>query len=74
MVSAFKIQGGKGLEGILEVGGSKNAALPIFVATLIEKGTYILKNVPELMDIDTLVELLESLGLKITKIERIGLK
>ncbi|MGL5656380.1 MAG: UDP-N-acetylglucosamine 1-carboxyvinyltransferase [Fusobacteriaceae bacterium] len=70
MVSAFKIQGGKGLEGILEVGGSKNAALPIFVATLIEKGTYILKNVPELMDIDTLVELLESLGLKITKIER----
>lgn len=70
MVSAFKIQGKKDLEGILEVGGAKNAALPIFVATLIEKGTYILKNVPELMDIDTSVELLGSLGLKITKIEK----
>ncbi len=69
MVDAFKINGGKKLKGILEVGGSKNAALPIFVATIIEKGTYILKNVPDLMDIATLSKLLESLGLKVEKID-----
>ncbi|MGL4687481.1 MAG: UDP-N-acetylglucosamine 1-carboxyvinyltransferase [Fusobacteriaceae bacterium] len=69
MVDSFKINGGNKLKGILEVGGSKNAALPIFVATIIEKGTYILKNVPDLMDIATLAKLLESLGLKVEKID-----
>lgn len=70
MVGAFKINGGKKIEGILEVGGSKNAALPIFVATLIEEGTYTLHNVPELMDIETLSELLESFGVKVEKISK----
>ena len=67
MVEAFKVTGGKEISGVLEVEGAKNAALPI--ATLIEKGTYILKNVPNLMDIRTLVKLLESLGLKIEKLD-----
>lgn len=69
MVEAFKVTGGKEISGILEVEGAKNAALPIMIATLIEKGTYILKNVPNLMDIRTLVKLLESLGLKIEKLD-----
>ncbi|MGL5088963.1 MAG: UDP-N-acetylglucosamine 1-carboxyvinyltransferase [Cetobacterium sp.] len=67
-VEAFKILGGKKISGELKVEGAKNAALPIFVATLIEKGTYILNNVPNLRDINTLVQLLESLGLEIEKI------
>lgn len=67
-VEAFKIIGGKKISGELKVEGAKNAALPIFVATLIEKGTYILNNVPNLRDIVTLVQLLESLGLEIEKI------
>ncbi|MGL5049685.1 MAG: UDP-N-acetylglucosamine 1-carboxyvinyltransferase [Fusobacteriaceae bacterium] len=70
MTEAFEIKGGKKLKGILKVGGAKNAALPIFVATLIEKGKYVLKNVPELMDIDTLSELMESLGVEVKKIEK----
>ena len=69
MVEAFKVTGGKEISGVLEVEGPKNAALPIMIATLIEKGTYILKNVPNLMDIRTLVKLLESLGLKIEKLD-----
>ena len=69
MVEAFKVTGGKEISGVLEVEGAKNAALPIMIATLIEKGTYILKNVPNLMDIRTLVKLLESLGLKIEKLD-----
>lgn len=69
MVEAFKIIGGKEIAGILEVEGAKNAALPIMIATLIEKGTYILRNVPNLKDIRTLVKLLESLGLVIEKLD-----
>lgn len=67
-VEAFRILGGKKLHGELKVEGAKNAALPIFIATLIEKGTYVLNNVPNLRDINTLVKLLESLGMKIEKI------
>ncbi|MBC2851082.1 UDP-N-acetylglucosamine 1-carboxyvinyltransferase [Cetobacterium sp. 8H] len=67
-IEAFRIIGGNKIEGELSVEGAKNAALPIFVATLIEKGTYILNNVPNLRDISTLVQLLESLGLEIEKI------
>lgn len=68
MVEAFKINGGKHIAGNLVVDGSKNSTLPIMIATLVEKGTYILNNVPNLRDIRTLVMLLESLGLEIEKI------
>lgn len=67
-VEAFKIIGGNKIKGQLSVEGAKNAALPILVATLVEKGTYILNNVPNLKDIETLIKLLESLGLEIEKI------
>ncbi|WP_300329522.1 UDP-N-acetylglucosamine 1-carboxyvinyltransferase [Fusobacterium sp.] len=69
-VGAFKIVGNKKLSGVLEVEGSKNASLPIFIATLIEKGTYVLKNIPNLMDIRTLIKLLESLGLEIEQLDK----
>ncbi|WP_336161871.1 UDP-N-acetylglucosamine 1-carboxyvinyltransferase [Fusobacterium polymorphum] len=69
MVEAFKIIGGKKIAGELKVDGSKNSTLPIMIATLVEKGTYILRNVPDLRDIRTLVALLESLGLEVEKLD-----
>lgn len=69
MVEAFKVTGSKSIGGVLKVEGSKNAALPIMIATLVEKGTYVLKNVPNLRDIRTLVKLLESLGLEIKQLD-----
>ncbi len=69
MTDGFKITGGKKLEGVVKISGSKNAALPIFAATLIEDGEYILGNVPELKDIRTMKKLLEELGLTVEKIE-----
>ena len=69
MVEAFQIIGGKDLVGELTVEGSKNYTLPIMIATLVAKGRYVLKNVPNLRDIRTVVKLLESLGLQITKLE-----
>ncbi len=69
MVEAFKIEGKASLNGEVKISGAKNAALPILTATLIEKGSYILRNVPNLRDIRTLVGLLQELGLKIEKID-----
>ena len=69
MVEAFKIVGGNKIAGELKVDGSKNSTLPIMIATLVEKGTYILRNVPDLRDIRTLVALLQSLGLEVEKLD-----
>lgn len=68
MLDAFKIEGGHKLEGIIDVSGAKNAALPIIIATLIEKGEYILSNVPDLKDIRTVFKLIGELGLIVEKI------
>ena len=68
MVEGFKIEGGRELNGIIEVSGAKNAALPIVIATLVEKGEYILNNVPNLRDIRVLFQLHEEFGLIVEKI------
>lgn len=56
------IKGGNKLSGSVTVSGSKNAALPIFVATLLAPGVHEISNVPFLRDINTTIKLLESLG------------
>ena len=68
MVDGFKIAGGKKLKGRVRVSGSKNSALPIMAATLVETGTYILDNVPNLKDIQTMAKLLQEHGLIVEKI------
>ena len=73
-MDAYRIVGGKKLEGIIEIGGAKNAALPILCATLIEKGTYILRNVPALKDIKTLSKVLEKLGVEVENLDKNTLK
>ncbi|WP_064616546.1 UDP-N-acetylglucosamine 1-carboxyvinyltransferase [Streptobacillus moniliformis] len=69
MVEGFKIEGKRSLNGIIEVSGAKNAALPIIIATLIEKGEHILRNVPDLRDIRILFQLLEDFGMKVEKLD-----
>jgi UDP-N-acetylglucosamine 1-carboxyvinyltransferase len=62
----FIVHGGKKLSGSLRVCGSKNAALPIIVASLLaERGKTHLSNVPNLADIHTMVGVLVGLGAKI---------
>lgn len=73
-MDAYRIVGGKELEGVIEIGGAKNAALPILCATLVEKGTYVLRNVPDLKDIRTLSKVLEKLGLTVEYLDKNVLK
>ncbi|GFE62595.1 UDP-N-acetylglucosamine 1-carboxyvinyltransferase [Geobacter sp. AOG2] len=56
------IKGGKKLTGEVRVSGSKNASLPIFVATILAPGLNRISNVPFLRDINTTIKVLESLG------------
>ena len=69
MVDGFRIKGKMPLNGIIKVSGAKNAALPIIIATLVAKGEYILKNVPNLRDIRVLMKLLEDLGMETEKLD-----
>ena len=58
----YKIKGGKKLNGEIKISGAKNAALPIITASLLADGETILKNVPDLMDIRTIIKVIEYLG------------
>ena len=61
----FKIQGGTKLQGSVEISGSKNAALPILVATLLTDEPCMLHRVPNLRDVRTTLKILEYLGKKV---------
>ncbi|MBM4341031.1 MAG: UDP-N-acetylglucosamine 1-carboxyvinyltransferase [Deltaproteobacteria bacterium] len=59
------IRGGERLIGEVEVSGSKNASLPIFVASLLTEGENLFHNVPKLRDILTIGKVLKNLGMKV---------
>jgi UDP-N-acetylglucosamine 1-carboxyvinyltransferase len=61
----YRIRGGKSLHGEIPISGAKNAALPIIVASLLADGETTLKNVPDLMDIKTILKVIEYLGAEI---------
>ena len=60
----FVINGGKKLSGTVEVSGAKNSALALMPATLLNSGTNIITNTPEVSDIYTMIKLLNHLGVK----------
>ena len=58
------VVGGNRLEGEVKISGSKNGTLGIMAGTLLAKGTTILENVPDIGDINTMVEMLRQLGVQ----------
>ncbi len=56
------IEGGRPLSGTIQIHGAKNAALPILAASIMASGTHKLSNVPDLLDIQVMLEILRSLG------------
>ena len=59
------VQGGKKLRGSIKISGAKNSALPILVLGLLSNDTCVVQNVPNLQDINTMKQLLKSLGVEI---------
>jgi UDP-N-acetylglucosamine 1-carboxyvinyltransferase len=64
-MDALIIRGGNRLSGRVEIGGAKNAALPLMAATLLVPGVHTLRNVPLLSDTRTMARVLETLGAKV---------
>ena len=65
----LEVFGAKKLKGQINISGSKNASLPILAATLLSKNQITLKNLPKVKDIETMMNLLESLGSNIKKVK-----
>lgn len=61
-MDVFKVSGNGPLNGEIQVGGAKNAALPILAATLLTDETVVLKNVPDLSDMRFMLEILRHIG------------
>ena len=66
-MSSYIIEGGKKLQGQTYVSGSKNAALPIMAASILNRGITKLYNVPNIHDVQMMIEILKSLGCKVKK-------
>ncbi|WP_290584643.1 UDP-N-acetylglucosamine 1-carboxyvinyltransferase [Alicyclobacillus sp.] len=66
-MEAFEIHGGKSLHGETAVYGAKNAVLPILAATVMVEDTCVLEGVPELEDVRVMVEILTTLGARVTR-------
>lgn len=60
----FFIRGGRRLEGKVEISGSKNEALPLIVASILSDEISVIRNVPDLVDIKSMLSLLEVLNVK----------
>ena len=63
----YIIKGGNKVEGEVEISGSKNAALPIIAATILNGGVSTLYNVPNIHDTKMMYEILNRLGGKVVK-------
>jgi UDP-N-acetylglucosamine 1-carboxyvinyltransferase len=61
------IRGGRPLQGRVRISGSKNAALPIMSAALLGEGPSRLQNVPDLVDVRTLSQVLQQLGVEVRR-------
>jgi len=61
-VDKFVIQGGKKLSGKVKVSGAKNSVLALLPATLLNSGTNVITNTPQVNDVYTMIKLLQQLG------------
>jgi UDP-N-acetylglucosamine 1-carboxyvinyltransferase len=66
-VDKIIIQGGRRLEGTVSVSGSKNAALPILISSLLTSEACVYQGIPDLLDIHTMLKLLAGLGVAVDK-------
>ena len=60
----LEIKGGRSLSGEVTISGAKNAALPIIAATILSEKEVTLTNLPNVVDIRTLLKLLTMLGVR----------
>ncbi len=67
MSERIVIEGGMPVRGEVQASGAKNAALPLMAASLLAPGELVLENIPDLVDVKTMIGLLEHLGVRCEK-------
>ena len=65
VAESFVIEGGRALNGRIQAAGNKNGALPILAACLLTREPVVLHNVPRILDVETMLALLEALGAEV---------
>ena len=66
-MESFVVQGGHRLEGTIRVDGAKNAALPILAASVLTEEQVCLSNVPDILDVRRMTEILQMLGCEVRR-------
>lgn len=67
-MSSFKIEGGQSLTGEIRPQGAKNEALQILSAVLLTDAEVIINNVPDIVDVNKLIQLLSNFGVRVQKL------
>lgn len=70
MSSAFEVRGGHRLKGEIVPQGAKNEALQIISAVLLTPETVTISNIPDILDVNLLIELLGDIGVQVNRISR----
>ncbi|RYZ55500.1 MAG: UDP-N-acetylglucosamine 1-carboxyvinyltransferase [Sphingobacteriales bacterium] len=68
-MGAFEIRGGRTLHGVITPQGAKNEALQVLCAALLTDQPVTYKNVPDILDVNTLIGLMEDMGVKVSRPE-----
>ena len=67
-MAIFKVEGGRRLRGEITPQGAKNEALQIRCATLLTQDKVIVHNVPQILDVIQLIELLQAMGVEVERL------
>lgn len=69
-MASFEIHGGKPLKGELVPQGAKNEALQVLCAPLLTEEKVTISNLPDIVDVNKLINLLQAMGVKVEKVEK----
>ena len=68
-MSILRISGGRRLDGVISVHGAKNSVLPILAASILANNETVIRNCPDLTDVNAAVKILKHLGCRVTREE-----
>jgi UDP-N-acetylglucosamine 1-carboxyvinyltransferase len=69
-MASFEIHGGKPLKGELTPQGAKNEALQVLCAPLLTAEKVTISNIPDIIDVNKLIALMQAMGVKVEKVEK----
>jgi UDP-N-acetylglucosamine 1-carboxyvinyltransferase len=69
-MASFLIEGGHPLSGTIVPQGAKNEALQVICATLLTSEEVVIRNIPDILDVNNLIQLLRDIGVKVERLSR----